>query len=81
MLFLLILFAIGAGRAADITAFRESDVAAKAFSEAERQHRDRPDLKVVLLAAESVDSIKKTHPHYFNETSDDDPHDALAPAA
>lgn len=33
--------------------------------EAERQYKDDPDVEVVVLGAESWDSLKRTHTRYF----------------
>jgi hypothetical protein len=33
--------------------------------EAEREHRDDPDIEVVVLGADSWDALKRTHGRYF----------------
>jgi hypothetical protein len=41
------------------------DAAQHVYQEAERQARGRSDLDVVLLSADSLDTIKRTHSSYF----------------
>lgn len=44
-----------------------SDETAAAMEYTKREHlyRDRPDVEVVLVGADSLETIKKTHSHYF----------------
>jgi hypothetical protein len=53
----------------DIVALKEfsraSDAEAAYFA-AEREYRD-DQLQVVLFGADSIDSVRATHPHYFRE--------------
>jgi len=44
--------------------------AASEYSERERQYRERPEIEVVLVGADSLDTIKKTHSHYFSESTE-----------
>lgn len=57
----------------DIVALREfgraSDAEAAYFA-AEREYRD-DQLQVVLFGADSIDSVRATHPHYFGEGEGD----------
>ena len=39
--------------------------AAVVYAEKEREHRDH-DIEIVLIGADSLDTIKQTHPHYFD---------------
>lgn len=41
------------------------DAALDAYSQAEQDARDRSDLEVVLLSADSLETIKSTHSSYF----------------
>jgi hypothetical protein len=41
------------------------DAALEAYEQAERDTRDRSDVEVVLLSADSLDTIKRTHSSYF----------------
>jgi hypothetical protein len=42
------------------------DAALAAYAEAEQIYRGRDDVEVVLLGADSLDTIKKTHSSYFS---------------
>lgn len=41
------------------------DSALDAYEQAEQDARDRPDVEVVLLSADSLETIKRTHSSYF----------------
>ncbi len=41
------------------------DRAQEAYAEAERGNRDREDVDIVLLSADSLETIKRTHSSYF----------------
>lgn len=58
----------------------ESAVAA--YSNAEQEHRDDPDIEVVLLGSDSIETLKRTHSSYFelSERIDKVVLDALAAA-
>jgi hypothetical protein len=45
------------------------DAALDAYDQAEQDAQDRSDVEVVLLSADSLETIKRTHSSYFN-TSD-----------
>ncbi len=42
------------------------DAALSAYAEAEQTYRGRGDIEVVLLGADSIETIKKTHSSYFS---------------
>ncbi len=42
------------------------EAALEAYSQAEETYRGRGDVEVVLLGADSIDTIKKTHSSYFS---------------
>lgn len=42
------------------------DAALSAYTKAEETYRGRDDIEVVLLGADSLDTIKKTHSSYFS---------------
>lgn len=59
-------------RAVEIREFDHSyAVAADAYSEMEQAHRDDEHIEVVLLGADSIETIHKTHSHYFVERTDE----------
>lgn len=43
----------------------QRDRALRALFEREARYRDRPDIEVVMLGAESIDTLKQTHMRYF----------------
>lgn len=65
----LVIYDIAHSRA-DVEAFGTDYAAAlAAYEAAEQEHRDRDDVDIVLLGADSLETIKKTHSSYF-ETSE-----------
>jgi hypothetical protein len=46
--------------------FKNADEAASAYAELEREHRDDPNVEIVLVGADSIETIKRTHGNYFN---------------
>lgn len=39
--------------------------AVNAYNEAEAEHRETPDVEVVLLGSDSLETLKRTHSSYF----------------
>lgn len=55
-----------ARRRTDVEEFdTDYDAAQRAYQEAELRARGRQDLDVVLLSADSLETIKRTHSSYF----------------
>ena len=53
---------------AEVRGFGEDyDAAQAAYEEAERQTRDMSNFDVVLLSADSEETIRRTHSSYFND--------------
>ena len=48
--------------------FSDADVAVDAYSALEEAHRDDRGMEIVLVSAESIEVIRKTHAHYFAES-------------
>lgn len=46
--------------------FTDAGEAAEAYEALEREHRKDPNLEIVLVGADSIDTIKMTHGNYFN---------------
>jgi len=44
---------------------RAGEDAAQAYTERELHHADDPSIEVVLVGADSIETIRKTHSHYF----------------
>lgn len=49
--------------------FEDYAEAADAYSEVEREHRDEPRIEVVLVSADSLETIRRTHGNYFGTPS------------
>ena len=55
-----------AARHAEVRPFEtDYDAAQEAYEQVEQETRDRSDLDVVLLSADSLETIKRTHSSYF----------------
>jgi hypothetical protein len=50
---------------------RDHTTAAERYSELEQLHRGNDAIEVVLVGADSFDTIKRTHSHYFVERDED----------
>lgn len=46
--------------------FSDGDEAAVAYGALEREYKGRSDLEIVLVGADSIETIKRTHAHYFD---------------
>lgn len=61
----LVVYDIAAGRA-DVRAFgTDYDAAQTMYADVEQQTRDDANVDVVLLSADSLETIKRTHSSYF----------------
>jgi hypothetical protein len=49
----------------------DDETAAAAYSEREHAHRDDPMVEVVMVGADSLETVRKTHSHYFAERDPD----------
>lgn len=47
------------------------NAAVDAYGEFEQEHRDEKAIEVVLVGADSIETIHKTHSHYFAQHADD----------
>lgn len=45
--------------------FRKADEAMRAYAEAEQAHRDDATMQVVLVASDSIETVKVTHGNFF----------------
>ncbi len=48
--------------------FRESSAATEAYAAAEREAREKVHLEIVLVGADSIETIQETHAGYFKGT-------------
>lgn len=53
--------------------FDDGDEAAAAYSALEGEYKGRDDLEIVLVGADSIETIKRTHAHYFDAVSTGSP--------
>lgn len=61
-----------ARRTTDVVAFdTDYDQAQHAYQEAERRVWGRSDIEVVLLSADSLETVKRTHSSYFDASLDE----------
>jgi hypothetical protein len=44
---------------------RDTDAAVEKYAACEREYRDQPGIEIVLIGADSLDTVKQTHSHYF----------------
>jgi hypothetical protein len=51
---------------ADPQEFTDADEAATAYAQLESKYRDDPNVEIVLVGADSIETIKQTHGNYFN---------------
>jgi len=62
----LLVFNRTSGELISIDSFEEQDLATSALSVSERSHEGDEQIEVVLISADSIDTLKKTHGHYFS---------------
>jgi hypothetical protein len=65
----LVIYDVSIGKAT-VREFEDYDAALDAYEKVESESLGRSDLDIVLLGADSLETIKKTHSSYF-ETSED----------
>ncbi len=46
------------------------ELAMAEYSRSERAYADRPEIEVVLVGADSLETIKTTHSHYFHRSTE-----------
>jgi hypothetical protein len=68
----LVIYDTAAGRAEVQQFGTDYDKALRAYDEAEQGARGRSDVDVVLLSADSLNTIKRTHSSYFQTKSLDE---------
>lgn len=68
MKFFLVVYDRSRGKLVDLKTFAEPQRAAalRARFQRETAERSRPEIEVVLLGAESLDDLKRTHARYFS---------------
>lgn len=65
MVHFLLVYDHAAGELVHQDTFHDANKAATAYAEAEAKHRDSTDLEIVLVGADSIETIQITHGQYF----------------
>ena len=65
----LLVFDPATGSAANVREFNHAAAALDAYRDTEQQFRGRPEIQVVLIGADSLETVKKTHSNYFDDSS------------
>lgn len=60
--------------------FEDIDEAQTRFAEIERELQGEQDVDVVMFTARSLESVRRTHPHYFGDGEGRSSIDSLIPA-
>lgn len=65
--YFILIYDIGRHKVEVVDDFGEDGAAAaEAYAQVEGEYRDRDDIEVLMVGADSIDTIKKTHSHYFD---------------
>ncbi len=62
----LLVFNRASGELVSMDKFVDQEIATSALSLLERSHEDEEQIEVVLISSDSVETLKKTHGHYFS---------------
>lgn len=62
----LLVFDHRAGELLAVKEFENADEAVAAYSAKEREFETRPDIEIVLIGSESIETVKLTHANYFD---------------
>lgn len=62
----LLIYNIDLGRLVDTQEFSDASAAAAKYADLEREYAGRGTFEIVLLGADSIDTIKRTHGQYFD---------------
>jgi hypothetical protein len=65
MVHFLLVFDHAQERLLDKQQFHDTEAASAAYSAMESKHRGSDNLEIVLVGADSIETIYKTHGHYF----------------
>jgi hypothetical protein len=68
----LLIYNMDLGRLVETQEFTDARVAAEKYAELERQYAGTGTFEIVLVGADSIDTIKRTHGQYFADI--DRPH-------
>jgi hypothetical protein len=65
----LLVYDLNAGKLVEQAEYSDGQVAAEEYAKRERENRGNRDLEIVLVGADSLETLKTTHGHYFNGES------------
>ena len=70
--YFLLVYSLDKQQLVDQQSFDDRTAAITAYDEAEQSHLGRlAQLEIVLIGADSIDTVMKTHGHYFQASSDE----------
>jgi len=69
----LLVYDLNAQRLIDQRRFDDGDEAVRAYSQLEQEYQGRQDLEIVLVGADSIETIRQTHAHYFDSAGTGSP--------
>lgn len=67
MLHFLLTYSLTKGHLVDVKEFRNGAAASRAYVDAERKNVGNDNVEIVLVGADSLEALKTTHGHYFDE--------------
>jgi hypothetical protein len=67
LLHFLLVYDLRQQRLVEIRPFTDAAAATEAYGQAELEHLGDQDCEIVLVGADSLETIKKTHGHYFTK--------------
>ena len=68
LLHFLLVYDLRARRLVDVRTFTNPEEATAAYGQAEREHLDDRDTEIVLVGSDSLETVKRTHAHYFSDS-------------
>ncbi len=63
----LLIYNIDLGRLVETQEFTDATAAAARYAELERKYEGQDSFEIVLVGADSIDTIKRTHGQYFSD--------------
>jgi hypothetical protein len=66
----LLIYNIDLGQLVECKEFTDSSLAVEEYAELERRYAGQGSFEIVLVGADSIDTIKRTHGQYFAEDVD-----------